>query len=76
MLASRSLLLVAAARRATAATAATATTAATAATRLMSSNAASMSPLKKRIAELIPQKAAEIKDVKAKLGDKILGECT
>jgi citrate synthase len=32
--------------------------------------------LKTRIAELIPQKQAEIKEVKAKYGSKILGTCT
>lgn len=34
------------------------------------------SSLKKRIGELIPQKQAEIKEVKEKYGEKVLGNCT
>jgi len=35
-----------------------------------------LSSLKKRLGELIPAKQAEIKDIKAKYGDKVLGTCT
>jgi len=36
----------------------------------------SLHTLKTRLGELIPAKQAEIKDVKAKYGDKVLGTCT
>jgi len=35
-----------------------------------------LNTLKSKLAELIPAKQAEIKDIKAKYGDKILGTCT
>ncbi|KAJ2775420.1 citrate (Si)-synthase [Coemansia nantahalensis] len=36
----------------------------------------SASSLKQRVAELIPEKAAEVKEVKQKYGDRVLGETT
>lgn len=39
-------------------------------------SAAQMSSLKNRLAELIPIKAAEIKEIKEKHGEKLLGTCT
>jgi len=40
------------------------------------SNSANLHTLKNRLAELIPKKQAEVKDIKAKYGEKILGTCT